>query len=76
MQIRDFATGQIIGEPRLIKADLDAFGGKDALRADARGQTQKVRVTNHLAEVIRQELSHAEGFQNPKLGFIQALNNF
>lgn len=75
MQLRDLTTGQVIGEPRLVRADLDAFGGKDALRADARGQTQKVRVTNHLAEVIRQELTNADGFQNPNLGFMQALNN-
>ncbi|MFT5161068.1 MAG: hypothetical protein ACI9ZD_002684 [Paracoccaceae bacterium] len=35
----------------------------------------KTRITNHLAEVVRQELSNADGFKNPKLGFIQALNN-
>ena len=75
MQIRDLSTGLALGEPRLVKADLDAFGGQQALRAEARGQTQKVRITNHLAEVIRQELSNEEGFKNPKLGLIQALNN-
>ncbi len=52
-----------------------AFGGQQALRAEARGLTQKVRIINHLAEVTRHELSHADGFKNPKLGFIQALNN-
>ena len=75
LQIRDLSTGLALGEPRLVKADLDAFGGQQALRAEARGQTQKVRITNHLAEVIRQELSNEEGFKNPKLGLIQALNN-
>tara|TARA_B100000780_G_C20769932_1_gene305734 strand:+ start:100 stop:264 length:165 start_codon:yes stop_codon:yes gene_type:complete len=43
--------------------------------AEARSLTQKIRITNHLAEVIRQELTSQDGFQNPKLGFIQALNN-
>ena len=75
LQIRDLSTGLALGEPRLVKADLDAFGGQQALRAEARGQTQKVRITNHLAEVIRQEISNEEGFKNPKLGLIQALNN-
>lgn len=75
LQIRDLTTGELIGEPRLVKADLDAFGGQQALRAEASGLTQKVRITNHLAEVIRQELTSDEGFENPKLGFIQALNN-
>ena len=75
LQIRDLSTDLALGEPRLVKADLDAFGGQQALRAEARGQTQKVRITNHLAEVICQELSNEEGFNNPKLGLIQALNN-
>jgi hypothetical protein len=75
LQIRDLSTDLALGEPRLVKADLDAFGGQQALRAEARGQTQKVRITNHLAEVICQELFNEEGFKNPKLGLIQALNN-
>jgi hypothetical protein len=75
LQVRDLSTGLALGEPRLVKADLDAFGGQEALDAEARGLTQKVRITNHLAEVIRQELSSADGFKNPKLGVLQALNN-
>lgn len=72
--LRDPVTGAMIGAPRDIRADLDALGGRTALRAEAAGQTQKVRISDHLAEVIRQELSTAEGFRNPKLGFIQAMN--
>lgn len=74
LSLRDPETGVLLAEPRAIRADLDAFGGAQALAAEARGQTQKVRITAHLAEVIRQELTTAEGFQNPKLGFIQAMN--
>jgi|TARA_B110000879_G_scaffold211195_1_gene303156 hypothetical protein len=62
MQIRDLATGAAIGKARLVKADLDGFGGRQALRAEARGLTQKIRITNHLAEVIRQELASQDGF--------------
>ena len=45
-------------------------GGKQT----AAGLTQKVRITAHLAEVIRQELTTVEGFKNPQLGLIQAMN--
>lgn len=74
LTLRDAATGKPVMPPRLVRADLDAFGGAQALRAEARGQTQKVRITNHLAEVIRQELTNPNGYKNATLGFIQALN--
>ena len=73
--IRDAKTGQNITQPRIVQADLDAFGGEQALAAEARGQTQKVRITDHLAEVIRQELTRPGGYQNANLGLIQQLNN-
>lgn len=74
MTLRDAATGEALMPPRLIRADLDAFGGAQALRAEARGQTQKVRIAGHLAEVIRQELTSPRGYKNARLGVIQALN--
>ena len=75
LTLRDPETGVALSETRVVNADLDGFGGQQAVDADARGQTQKVRITNHLAEVIRQELTRPEGFQNPRLGFIQAMNH-
>lgn len=75
LQLRDPKTGMLLTPPRRIRADLDAFGGQQALRAEARGQTQKVRITDHLAEVIRQELTKPEGYKNATLGFYQLLNN-
>ncbi len=74
LTVRDARNGEAIMPPRMIRADLDAFGGAQALRAEAKGQTQKVRITNHLAEVIRQELTNPNGYKNATLGFIQALN--
>ncbi|WP_299149941.1 DUF6778 family protein [uncultured Tateyamaria sp.] len=74
LTLRDAETGTLLAEPRMVRADLEGFGGDQAIQAEARGQTQKVRITDHLAEVIRQELTQAEGFQNPQLGFIQSLN--
>jgi len=74
LTLRDTETGAVLSDPRFIRADLDAFGGQQALAAEARGLTQKVRISNHLAEVIRQELTTQDGFQNPRLGLIQAMN--
>ncbi|WP_299605890.1 DUF6778 family protein [uncultured Tateyamaria sp.] len=74
LTLRNPKTGALLTEPRLVRADLDGFGGQQALQAEARGLTQKVRITNHLAEVIRQELTTVEGYKNPQLGFIQAMN--
>jgi len=52
----DARTGQVIEGPRLIAADLEAFGGEDALAADRRGETQKKRVTDHLNREIQRQL--------------------
>jgi hypothetical protein len=57
MTVRDAATGAVLQGPRLINADIRASGGARAIAEDAAGQTQKVVVTERLAEVIRRELS-------------------
>ncbi len=57
MTIREAETNEIIEEPRIIKADLVGFGGNHAIEAEHRGQTQKVRIIDHLANVIQNELS-------------------
>ena len=74
LALRNAETGELLREPREVQADLDGFGGRQAILAESRGQTQKVRITDHLAEVIRQELLRPEGHRNAKLGLIQALN--
>jgi len=56
LTVRHAETGAIIDGPRLVKADLKAFGGTAAIDAERRGQTQKVRITQHLANVIQQQL--------------------
>ena len=65
----------MLEEPRSVKADLKGFGGQRAINAEQQGQTQKVRITDHLAQVIQDELRQPEGFENPKLGLMQLLNN-
>lgn len=75
LALSDPETGELLTPVRRIQADLDGFGGQQALQAEAAGQTQKVRITDHLAEVIRQELASPEGYKNANLGFMQVLNN-
>jgi len=75
LAIKHPETGELLVPVRTVRADLDGFGGQQALQAEARGLTQKVRISNHLAEVIRQELSNPEGYKNASLGFYQLLNN-
>lgn len=57
MTVRDAASGAVVQGPRLINADVKAAGGARAIAEDAAGRTQKVVVTDRLAEVIRRELS-------------------
>ncbi len=71
---RDSETGEAVGEVKVIRADLKAYGGQTALVAMRLGQTQKVRITDHLASVIRTELTSQDGYENERLGPLQALN--
>ncbi|GAA6175535.1 DUF6778 family protein [Sulfitobacter pacificus] len=57
LTVRRASTGEALGPTRLVRADLPAFGGKEAIDADRAGQTQKVRVTDFLSQAIRHELA-------------------
>lgn len=57
MTLRDPETGATLVEPRIVTADLKAYGGSRALAAEQQGLTQKVRITRHLENVIQQELA-------------------
>lgn len=74
MMLRDARTGEIYGEPKFIKADFKALGGNAAIRAEREGITQKVRITRHLANVIRTELTDPNGYVAQNNGFFGALN--
>lgn len=74
MMLRDAKTGAHLSLPRRIETDLEAFGGQQAKTAEANGQTQKIRLTNHLAEVIRQQMVKPAGYENANLGFFQLVN--
>lgn len=51
IQVVDARTQEPLTEPELIRADLEAHVGQAAFEALAQGETQKVRITRHLAAV-------------------------
>lgn len=51
-QIFDVATNKPLSPRDVIRADLIAFSGDQAVAAERKGQTQKVRITDHVAAVI------------------------
>lgn len=60
LSIRDAETGTVIEGPRRIDASFPALGGQAAIRAENAGQTQKVRIIDHLTYLIGTELAPAE----------------
>lgn len=74
LTLLDPQTGAPLGEPRFVKADFDGLGGSAAIEAEARGITQKVRITAQLAKVIQTELTDPEGYTAEAHGLIAAMN--
>lgn len=50
-------TGDVVVPTYLVNASFAGYGGDAAIAAEREGQTQTVRITQHLAEVIKQELT-------------------
>ena len=57
LTVRDARTGAVIEPPRRVVGNLSAPGGSRARALDEAGQTQKVRVTEFLTGLLRQQLS-------------------
>ncbi|MFQ1700714.1 DUF6778 family protein [Loktanella agnita] len=55
--VRNDQTGEVIEPTRRVAANLDAPGGSRAVELEQSGQTQKVRVTDFLTKVLREELT-------------------
>lgn len=51
IQAIDIRTGELLTPPDRIRADIEAFTGEAAFDAIQRGQTQKVRIAQHLRSV-------------------------
>ncbi|PJI92106.1 hypothetical protein BC777_0950 [Yoonia maricola] len=56
MTIRRAGSDEVIEPTRRVAGNLDAPGGERALRLEEAGQTQKVRVTDFLTELLRAQL--------------------
>ena len=56
MTVLDARTGAVIEPAREIVANLSAPGGNAAIVAELNGQTEKVRVTDYLTQVLHDEL--------------------
>ncbi|MEO0912368.1 MAG: DUF6778 family protein, partial [Pseudomonadota bacterium] len=54
--VRDQRTGEALAQT-VLAPDLDALHGEAAEAAVARGETQKVRISRHIAAVVRQWLA-------------------
>lgn len=52
-QVLDSDTGEPLTEQEEISADLEAYVGAAAVTAAMQGDTQRVRIVNHLARVTR-----------------------
>jgi Family of unknown function (DUF6778) len=53
IQVLDAQTGDPLTAPQEISADLEAYVGAAAIAAAINGQTQRVRIVDHLANVTR-----------------------
>ncbi|GGA08342.1 DUF6778 family protein [Neptunicoccus cionae] len=53
----DAKTRQPVTAVQKVDASLKAFGGSRAYRAMRQGQTQKVRITNHVAGIVQTALT-------------------
>ncbi|MDF1873382.1 DUF6778 family protein [Vannielia sp.] len=56
LTVLDPKTGAEL-ESRVVDADLKAYGGAQAVAMEAKGVTQKARLTQHLANVLVNEMS-------------------
>ena len=56
----DAGTGLPVVPTYQVRADLQGYGGKQAMLAEARGVTQKYRITRHLTDVLAQELAGSD----------------
>ncbi len=62
LRVTDAATGALLMPPRHVVSRFKALGGEAAVAAEAQGITQTVRITRHMAGVIRAELGAAGNF--------------
>ena len=52
IKVIDQKTGEVLAGPTVIQADEFAYGNWRAVRAEAKGQTMKVRISNRISAVV------------------------
>lgn len=52
VSVRDAKTGAVLLPPQTIQSDLTGYTGFQAIQMEQQGQTQKVRITNHVAATV------------------------
>ena len=61
LQLSNPETGQAYTEPRKITTNIKAFGGARAIAAERNGITQRLRITDHIGDVVAETLVEAGG---------------
>lgn len=74
LALHNARTGALMEPPRRIITELKALGGDEAIAAEAKGITQKKRITDHIARVIRDELTTVQGHIPENFGWLSSLN--
>ncbi len=54
--LRDVTTGLPVAEVKNVDATFKAYGGAKAVAAENRGETQKVRITQRVSDIIYQQM--------------------
>ncbi len=62
MAVRDAKTGELLEPARRIGFNIHAAGGQEAIRNEELGITQKVVISNALADLIKHELTRPRDF--------------
>lgn len=57
LTVSDATSGEVLEGPRIVRLRFEAYGGQKALDAERAGQTQKVRITDHLIKGLRKALA-------------------
>ncbi len=72
LTVLDAKTGAVVVPTREVSTDLIGYGGYRAMEAERQGQTQKVRITAHLAKIIQRELAAPVPAPAPAQGTVVA----
>ncbi|MGH1368949.1 MAG: DUF6778 family protein [Maritimibacter sp.] len=76
MRVRDAKTGKVVEPVRVIETEFEAYGGDKAIAAEAKGLTQKVRITQHMQNLIQYEMTRPRDFLQEEMKEAGAIKLF